>query len=96
MLGEKLVIASKLPFTIIRPSHIYGPGSTGWVLKIAELVSCGKMVLLDNGKHRAGLVHVDDVVAAMLQCVALFKSSSVKSNTVNQIYNICSEDKVFW
>jgi nucleoside-diphosphate-sugar epimerase len=65
--GEQLVRGSGLPWVIIRPSHVYGPG--GWY--VAEIVKRlrqpGRFAVIGSGQHWWDVVRVEDVAAA---CVA--------------------------
>ncbi len=65
--GEQatLAFAHEMPITIIRPPAIYGPRDTN-MLPIFRLAHKGYRLSLGGGKTRAALVHVEDVVAAIL------------------------------
>ncbi len=62
--GEALVRESGLPWVIIRPSHVYGPG--GWYAEeiVRRLRSPGRMVVIGRGENFWDVVHVDDVARA--------------------------------
>jgi nucleoside-diphosphate-sugar epimerase len=64
--GERLVLSSGLPAVVVRPSHVYGPG--GWYADelIAQLRRPGRFAVIGSGKNMWDVVHVDDVVAALL------------------------------
>lgn len=51
------------PFTILRPTNVYGPGGRSWVLDWIRRLERLPMVL--GGDIPVDLVHVDDVVAAI-------------------------------
>jgi nucleoside-diphosphate-sugar epimerase len=63
--GERLVLQSGLPATVIRPSHVYGPG--GWYASelIAQLRKPGRFAVIGAGTNLWDVVHVDDVAAAL-------------------------------
>ena len=67
--GERLVLGSGLPAVVIRPSHVYGPG--GWYAQelIAQLRRPGRLAVIGSGENLWDVVHVDDVVAALLLAV---------------------------
>lgn len=67
--GERLVRASGLPAVVIRPSHVYGPG--GWYASelIAQLRRPGRFAVIGSGQNLWDVVHVDDVVSALLLAV---------------------------
>lgn len=52
------------PWTIIRPTNVYGPGAKSWVLDWINRLQRLPVVL--GGDIPIDLVHVDDVVAAMV------------------------------
>lgn len=55
---------------ILRPGCIYGPGSTQWSLRIAQLLDQRRVGDLGAaGDGCSNLVHVDDVVAAILSAL---------------------------
>jgi nucleoside-diphosphate-sugar epimerase len=64
--GERLVLESGLPAVVVRPSHVYGPG--GWYVDelIARLRQPGRFVVIGSGANLWDVVHVDDVVAALV------------------------------
>jgi nucleoside-diphosphate-sugar epimerase len=64
--GERLVLASGLPTVVVRPSHVYGPG--GWYANelIAQLRQPGRFAVIGSGANLWDVVHVDDVVTALV------------------------------
>jgi nucleoside-diphosphate-sugar epimerase len=64
--GERLVLGSGMPAVVIRPSHVYGPG--GWYVNelIARLRQPGRLVVIGRGANLWDVVHVDDVVSALV------------------------------
>jgi nucleoside-diphosphate-sugar epimerase len=63
--GERVVLRSGLPATVIRPSHVYGPG--GWYASepIAQLRKPGRFAVIGAGTNLWDVVHVDDVASAL-------------------------------
>jgi nucleoside-diphosphate-sugar epimerase/predicted dehydrogenase len=63
--AEHLVRDSGLPAVIIRPGQIFGPGAEtvtpNGVIKLA-----GRWIVCGNGSRKLPLVHVDDVIDALL------------------------------
>ena len=49
-----------LPYSIVRPAPIYGPGD-GRLLKIFKMINSGYLLILGKGKCIYHLVHVDDL-----------------------------------
>jgi nucleoside-diphosphate-sugar epimerase len=64
--GERLVLGSGLHGVVVRPSHVYGPG--GWYANelIKQLRSPGRMAVIGSGENLWDVVHVDDVVEALV------------------------------
>lgn len=56
---------NKLPYTIIRPAAIYGPGDRR-LLKLFKMALSPFFILLGKGKCMYHLVHVDDLTNAIL------------------------------
>ncbi len=67
--GEQLVRESGLPYVIIRPSHVYGPG--GWYAAeiVKRLEQPGRFAVIGRGDNWWDVVHVDDVAAALVKAV---------------------------
>jgi nucleoside-diphosphate-sugar epimerase len=64
--GERLVAESGLPAVIVRPSHVYGPG--GWYADelVPRLRQPGRLAVIGSGANMWDVVHVDDVVSALV------------------------------
>jgi nucleoside-diphosphate-sugar epimerase len=88
--GEAAVLAEKerLPVTVFRPASVYGPRSKDFVLQIATLLK-SRLMLLVSGPVGAGLIHIDDLVDALIK-------AAVSPSSVGQIYNMCGEERVTW
>ncbi|OGV65341.1 MAG: oxidoreductase [Lentisphaerae bacterium RIFOXYA12_FULL_48_11] len=54
-----------LPFTVIRPAAIYGPGDTR-LLKVFKMAAWPVFPILGNGKCLYHLIHVDDLTSVMI------------------------------
>jgi nucleoside-diphosphate-sugar epimerase len=67
--GERLILGSGLPAVIVRPSHVYGPG--GWYAEelIPRLRQPGRFAVIGSGENLWDVVHVDDVVSALVLAV---------------------------
>jgi nucleoside-diphosphate-sugar epimerase len=64
--GERKLLASGLPVSIVRPSHVYGPG--GWYAQemLPRLRQPGRFAVIGSGRNMWDVVHVDDVVQALV------------------------------
>jgi nucleoside-diphosphate-sugar epimerase len=67
--GERLLADSGLPYVVIRPSHVYGPG--GWYIEdlVARLRQPGRFCVIGRGANWWDVVHVSDVAAALVYAV---------------------------
>jgi len=78
LLGEKIVKKSGLPYIILRPCAVYGPGDKD-IFFAFQLVKSG-FVPLPQGKRFLNLVNVFDVCGAILK--------AVESNLANETFFI--------
>jgi nucleoside-diphosphate-sugar epimerase len=64
--GERMVLESGLPAVVIRPSHVYGPG--GWYVEelAPRLLQPGRFAVIGSGGNLWDVVHVEDVVSALM------------------------------
>src|SRR5256712_12774105 len=53
------------PVVILRPSAVYGPGSTHWTVVPIKRIKKGKMFLFDGGKGFLNYVYIDNLVDAI-------------------------------
>ncbi|THB78991.1 MAG: NAD-dependent epimerase/dehydratase family protein [Desulfobulbaceae bacterium] len=75
-----------LPYTIIRPCAIYGPGEKR-LLKIFKMASKKLFLILGSGKCWYHLVHVEDLTSAILQ-------AAVKSEALSEVFIIGSSEPI--
>jgi len=81
--------ARELAVTIVRPSNVYGVGSGPWVEGMVALISAGAVSVIGDGTGNAGLVHVENLVDALLLLAASEKA-------VGRVYNVCDGLDVTW
>ncbi|PYV19200.1 MAG: hypothetical protein DMG21_02305 [Acidobacteria bacterium] len=55
-----------LPVTILRPSAVYGPGSTHWSVIPLKRIQRGKYFLVDEGQGLLNYVYIDNLVDAVI------------------------------
>lgn len=80
-LGEQEVVSSGLPYVIIRPSLIFGPGDE-FTNAVAALVRTLPITpVIGSGNNRLQPIHVEDVA----QCVALSLSGNIRGNRTVEI-----------
>jgi len=56
----------RLPVTVIRPSVVYGPGSTHWTVIPLKRIKKGKMFIFGSGRASLNYVYIDNLVDAIL------------------------------
>jgi nucleoside-diphosphate-sugar epimerase len=86
--GERLVRDSDLPWTVLRPTNIYGPGSP-FVWRIGDALRDSLMLTIDGGRANAGLLHIDNLVTWM-------RWAAEASEALGQCFNVRDTDDVDW
>jgi nucleoside-diphosphate-sugar epimerase len=66
--GEDRVRGSGLPWTIVRPCAVYGPGDRAF-LTVFKLVKLGFMPVLGSTEQELSMVHISDLVDSLLAVV---------------------------
>lgn len=75
----------QIPFTVLRPSQLYGPGMYyGW-LQTMNAIKSGSMVIPGEGKAKIHLLHIKDLVGA-IETVLLNEKS------MNRIFNVAGPE----
>jgi len=64
--GEDLVNASGLPFVIIRPKAIFGPGDRALLPRLLEAARRGRLPQIGDGRNLVDLSYVENVVHALM------------------------------
>lgn len=68
--AERVVAASGVPFTIVRPSTVYGPGARGLFAKMGRYVATLPVIpIIGNGRQTFRPIYVADLVTAILSCL---------------------------
>jgi nucleoside-diphosphate-sugar epimerase len=64
--GERIVAGSGLPYAIVRPSHVYGPG--GWYAEefVKRLRQPGRFAVIGRGDNWWDVIRVEDVATALV------------------------------
>jgi nucleoside-diphosphate-sugar epimerase len=75
--GERLLFQAGLPGVVVRPSHVYGPG--GWYANelVAQLRKPGRFAVIGAGENLWDVVHVSDVVEALILAAESAPAGSV-------------------
>ncbi len=97
--AEGVVSASSLDYAMVRAPAIYGPGFTDGFFQVIALLKKGKMIVVGDGKNHIPLIHVDDVVRALLLALGnrkisrdAFIVSSGEALTQEQTLKIVAEE----
>lgn len=89
--AEDLIDAARAegyPATVVRPANIYGPGSTNWTARPAELIRKG-LLSLPPGAGCSNTVYVDNVCALIEACLR-------DPRARGQSFQIADEDRQDW
>jgi nucleoside-diphosphate-sugar epimerase len=75
--GERIVRESGLPYAIVRPSHVYGPG--GWYAEefVKRLRQPGRFAVIGRGDNWWDVVRVEDVATALVDAAEKAPSGGV-------------------
>ena len=67
--AEKLVKAGGIPYTILRPSLIYGPGDQ-FTIRLADAIRFSPVLpVIGSGRSKVQPIHIDDVTACIRKAV---------------------------
>ncbi|MEK6744631.1 MAG: complex I NDUFA9 subunit family protein [Nitrospirota bacterium] len=68
--AEKLVRASGIPFTILRPSLIYGPGDL-FTIRLAEMIKLSPVLpVIGSGRSKIQPIYIEDAVSCLVKIAA--------------------------
>lgn len=77
-----------LPWTIIRPGMVYGPGSDTWGLRLIANARKGRLPLLDGGAGLAAPIFITDLVNLVLR-------ASADPLAINRVFNGVADPVAF-
>lgn len=80
--------AHNIPYVILRPANIIGPGSQ-FIEQIDEALRTGKMLTIENGSANAGLVYIENLIDYMLW-------AAHSEAALNEVYNVRDDYDVSW
>ena len=99
--AEKEIISygkKGIPFTIIRPEFVYGPGDTH-VLGLFKAIKAGRFVFLGNGERLLHPTYIDDLIQGINFCTdnknafgKIFLITGEKPITVRELANIIADE----
>ena len=85
--AEEFVRASKLDWTIFRPSLIYGPHDAFVNMLAAQLRLAPVMPVIGSGSYRLQPIHADDVARCFTQALEM-------PETIGKTYELCGNDRL--
>lgn len=85
---ESAAESARLELKILRPAVIYGPGDSGMVARMIELLASGKLPMIGDGGSHVGLVHVSDVVTALI--------AAADHDGPDRVFNVMGPDDLTW
>ncbi len=79
--AEELVRTGSIPFTILRPSLIYGPGDQ-FTIRLSELIRLSPILpIIGSGTSRIQPIYIDDVTACIEKAIT-------SDSYLNEMYEI--------
>ncbi|MGC1454391.1 MAG: complex I NDUFA9 subunit family protein [Nitrospirota bacterium] len=85
--AEELVRASGIPYTILRPSLIYGAGDQ-FTIRLSEMIRLSPFLpIIGSGRSKLQPIFIDDVVTCILKTVT-------NECCLNEIYEIGGPDQL--
>ncbi len=88
-IADEIRKATDLDVRIVRPANVYGAGSGPWVELLGAGLLAGMIAVPGDGSGNAGLVHVENVVDALVLIAA---SEQARGRT----YNVCDAMDISW
>jgi nucleoside-diphosphate-sugar epimerase len=70
LMAENVIQQGRVPFTIIRPAVIYGPGDRHFLPSVLQLARLPVVMLVNGGNTLLDCIYVDDVAALMVTAAA--------------------------
>lgn len=85
--AEELVRACGIPFTILRPSLLYGPGDQ-FTIRLSEMIRLSPVLpVIGSGKSKVQPLFIDDLVTCILKAVT-------SDCCLNEIYELGGPDQL--
>ncbi len=85
--AEELVRASTVPYTILRPSLIYGPGDQ-FTMRLSQMIKRSPVLpVIGPGRSRVQPLYIDDAVSCIVKAVT-------SDSFLNEMYEIGGPDQL--
>ena len=85
LLAEQLVHQSSVPFTILRPTLVYGPGDAVTLGRIVAALQSRRLKFIGDGTNRLSLIFVTDVANAIAATVH-------QPKVTGEIFNVAADE----
>jgi len=90
--GEQLVAErcaeASIPYTILRPANVFGPGGQ-FVSRIGEALASGLMLTVDGGQVNAGMIYIDNLLDYVLWAAGAEQAAG-------RVYNVRDAYDLSW
>ncbi len=77
---RQVALQTNLPYVIVRPGMVYGPGSPGWTVRMAQWAKARLLPLIDGGRGTAYPIYIDNLIDLLLLC-------AVHPRAVGEVFN---------
>lgn len=86
-LAEDRVVAGGVPFVILRPKALFGPGDRSLLPRLAELARAGRLTRIGDGTNLVDLTYVDNAVDAVLAALD-------RERALGRTYHVTNDEHV--
>ncbi|MDY0331648.1 MAG: NAD(P)-dependent oxidoreductase [Thiomonas sp.] len=88
LLLRELALMLHLPYTILRPANVMGPGSP-FTLRVGRELRNGLMLRVSGGQVDAGFLYVDNLIDALLW-------AGLAPQAKNEVFNVNDPQPITW
>ena len=90
--GSELRARRPLPFVVLRPRAIFGPGDTALFPRLVRALEAGRLPVIGDGHARIDLTYVDNVCVAVEAALAQLRSA--RGPALGGTYNVTNGEPV--
>ncbi len=86
--AEEFVMQGDIPWVILRPSEVYGPGSPDAINQLIRWIKNFKFVpIVGDGQYKLSPVFIDDVIPAFVEVI-------LKPNITREVFTFCGPEEI--
>ncbi len=86
--AEELVSQGAIPWVILRPSEVYGPGSPDAINQLIRWIKKFRVVpIVGNGQYKLSPVFIEDVIPAFVEVI-------LKPNITEEVFTFCGPEEI--